>query len=70
MSDECTGGRDCECVECTVGYCQKCGSCGILDCCGHRCLYREEHAHEYEDMKRQNAALWRLWQWYRKKHAA
>jgi hypothetical protein len=31
-------------------YCRLCGSCGIPDCCGFRCLYVQDHRAEYESM--------------------
>ena len=28
-------------------YCPRCGSCGMLGCCGFRCHYEQEHREEY-----------------------
>lgn len=30
-------------------HCPSCGSCGITDCCGLRCLFLADHKRDYED---------------------
>lgn len=32
-------------------YCPTCGSCGITDCCGLRCLFLDQHREDYREME-------------------
>jgi hypothetical protein len=39
-------------------YCQKCGSCGIPDCCGFSCLYVQDHRDEFEQLREWSQLLY------------